>query len=55
VNVEFWRFHKGRGVRKTDPQGGHIIVNRKKIVNEKGKVTRKEMFWKRSSTFDFLS
>ncbi len=35
VNVEFSTFHEGRGAGKTDPPGGHIIVNRKKIVTEK--------------------
>ena len=33
--MEFSPFHEERGAGKTDPQGGHILVNRKKIVNEK--------------------
>ncbi len=33
--MEFSAFHEGRGARKTDPRGGHDLVNRKKIVSIK--------------------
>ena len=42
VNVGFSAFHEGRGAGKTDPPGGHMLVNKKKIVNKKRKVRRKE-------------
>jgi hypothetical protein len=38
----FSAFHEGRGAGKTDPQGGHILVNRKRIVNRKEKLVEKE-------------
>ena len=31
MNVGFSAFHEGRGARKTDPPGGHDLVNRKKL------------------------
>jgi len=43
VNVEFSTFHEGRGAGKTDPPGGRIIVSRKEIVNEKGRVHEKDV------------
>jgi len=50
--VGFSAFHEGRGAGKTDPQGGHILVNRKKKLAKnnsyrKRKVTRKEIFEKK--------
>jgi hypothetical protein len=41
--VGFHAFHEGRGAGKTDPQGGHTLVNRKKIVNRKRKTTGKRI------------
>jgi hypothetical protein len=37
VNVGFRAFHEGRGAGKTDPLGGHDLVNNKKIVSKKDK------------------
>jgi len=42
ASVGFSRFHEGCGAGKTDPPGGRILVNRKKIVNKKTKVSEKE-------------
>jgi hypothetical protein len=35
VNVRFSAFHEGRGAGKTDPPGGHRLVNEERIVSEK--------------------
>ena len=35
VNVGFPAFHEGRGAGKTDPRGGHDLVNRKKMFQER--------------------
>ena len=43
VNVGFSAFHEGRGAGKTDPRGGHGLVSRKEIVNEKGEVHEKDV------------
>jgi hypothetical protein len=42
VNVELSAFHEGSGAEKIDPPGGHDLVNKKKIVKEKRKVTEEE-------------
>ena len=31
MNVGFSAFHEGRGAGKTDPRGGHDLVNEKKL------------------------
>ena len=43
--MEFQAFHEGRGAGKTDPQGGHDLVNRKKIVNKKRKAVDKKIVY----------
>ena len=43
VNVEFSRVHEGRGAGKTEPPGGHDLVNRKKNSFAEGKVRGKSM------------
>ncbi len=40
VNVEYSAFHEGWGAGKTDPTGGHDLVNRK-IVSGKEKSQKK--------------
>ncbi len=53
VNVGFSAFHEGRGARKTGAPGGHDLVNRKKIVDEKerlqGKSNARSRLWKEFS------
>jgi hypothetical protein len=39
-NVKFSAFHEGRGAGKTDPPGGHDLVNGKKIVTKKEKLEK---------------
>jgi hypothetical protein len=41
VNVGNSAFHEGRGAGKTDPEGGHDLVNGKKIVYRKVLYARK--------------
>jgi hypothetical protein len=43
VNVGFTAFHEGRGAGKTDPRGGHDLVNRKKCFRKKKSYGRKSM------------
>jgi hypothetical protein len=40
-------FREGWGAGKTDPPGGRILVNRKKIVSGKRKATGKNSYRKR--------
>jgi hypothetical protein len=42
VNAGFSVFHEGRGAGKKATPGGHIIVNRKRIVNRKEKLEKKK-------------
>ena len=43
ANVGSSAFHEGRGAGKNRPPGGHDLVSRKEIVNEKGKVYEKDV------------
>jgi hypothetical protein len=42
LNVGSSAFHEGRGAGKKTTPGGHDLVNRKKIVNEKEKLHGKK-------------
>jgi hypothetical protein len=46
--VDTLLFHEGRGARKTDLWGGHVLVSRKKIVKEKEKLAKKKVTGKRN-------
>jgi hypothetical protein len=43
MNVGFSAFHEGRGAGKTDPPGGHDLVNRKNCFRKKKSYGRKSM------------
>jgi hypothetical protein len=49
LNVGFSAFHEGRGAGKTDPLGGHDLVNRKNCFRKKKSYTKRTFYYRQGS------
>ena len=49
LNVGSSGFHEGRGAGKTDPPGGHRLVNRKIVLERKKSYGKKTFYYRQGS------